>query len=699
MVIDPYAACPCGSGKKFKWCCQPIYADIGKAFQQDEEGQHDTALRLLDQVTASHPDNPEAWGRKAELLYQNDKPDEAEAALQKALDLNPNYPYGLFLRGQFRLREGELPGALILLRKAADLYDPAARDILGHLYMVIFDSEMKLNHPVAARAAADLSLRADPSNAELAKGIETVFGPNNPNLPATAKQKHTYRSLPASAPAERRAAWDRALSGAATGKLADAASAYTQLTQEDERDAAAWYNLGLTQAWQGQNAAAVAALERYVALEPDEIAAAQAWALAEVLRCGQGMEDLADHVEHSVTVGLRDPQQFVNWLGDLQKQGLLTGAQVNQEEGMLMAVILEPPPPALTPELAAKQSPRIGAMCILMGNILRLWHINHDSLQRTVETMRAKLGPVLAGEPYAARGPVKFHELLNDAIPLLRGDTPEEDRLRQSSEHFAKHFEEQWSRRPLKSLGNVSPLDAAGDPTRRKKLRGVLQFLEECATSVKLQYDFGRLRQRLGLADGAPSPEGQAEATADIVAMPATELAALNVETLAEPQLEQAFLAAQKLEARELAGKFAQTLVTRPIRGDKPDRYPWHNHLVQLALNQGDLDAALDRVNAGEQDDCANNEGRRRNDYELRRAQVHAKRGEFDQAQDVFDRLIARVPAELRFRASAAEALLSAKQAPRALRYAEAGLAEARKQNSRDFEGHFQELTEAAKRV
>ena len=23
-VADPYAACPCGSGQKFKWCCQKI---------------------------------------------------------------------------------------------------------------------------------------------------------------------------------------------------------------------------------------------------------------------------------------------------------------------------------------------------------------------------------------------------------------------------------------------------------------------------------------------------------------------------------------------------------------------------------------------------------------------------------------------------------------------------------------------------
>ena len=66
--MDLYDPCPCGSGKKFKWCCQPIYADIEKAFRQDDDGQHDAALQTLDNLAKEHGGNPEVWGRKAELL-------------------------------------------------------------------------------------------------------------------------------------------------------------------------------------------------------------------------------------------------------------------------------------------------------------------------------------------------------------------------------------------------------------------------------------------------------------------------------------------------------------------------------------------------------------------------------------------------------------------------------------------------------
>src|SRR6266540_1438775 len=99
MPLDPYASCPCGSGKKFKWCCQPIHTELARAFEQDAQGQHEAALRIVEGVIARHPDNPEPYGQKARLLFQLERPEEADNALQKALDLSPNYPFGHFLRG------------------------------------------------------------------------------------------------------------------------------------------------------------------------------------------------------------------------------------------------------------------------------------------------------------------------------------------------------------------------------------------------------------------------------------------------------------------------------------------------------------------------------------------------------------------------------------------------------------------------
>jgi tetratricopeptide (TPR) repeat protein len=172
----------------------------------------------------------------------------------------------------------------------------------------------------------------------------------------------------------------------------------------------------------------------------------------------------------------------------------------------------------------------------------------------------------------------------------------------------------------------------------------------------------------------------------------------LDAKSLPEEDLDRAYRSAQKLDAQDLALRFARELVSRPAKPDHLDRFPSYAYLVQRALTDGDKVAALDYVDEGEKFDCEHNEGRRRNDYELRRGQVLSKLGDTQSALDVFSRLIARVPSELRFRGAAAESMLAAKQASFALQFADEALKKAREMNDRDSEQYFQELAGAARK-
>jgi tetratricopeptide (TPR) repeat protein len=691
MALDPYDACPCGSGKKFKWCCQPIHVLVSKAFQQDAEGQHEAALRTMDEVAAQNPGNPEVWGRKAQLLYQMDKVEEAETTLQKAFEINPDYAFGHFLRGKFRQFEGEIKGALLEFRKAAERYDPQARELLAQIQMHIADCELKMNRPVAARAAVEMAARLAPNQPEVRQSLEPLFGKDS-RLPECARREYRFEPLAASAAPAQRAAWDMALAQAATGKLEDAARAFEQFIKDQGDAAAAKYNLGLVRAWQGNNQAALETLESYVNLEPDEGKAAAAWALAEVLRCGQGMEEQADYVEHYAVMPLRNPQSFVHVLQGLERERLLIGVQVNQEEGMLSGILLEKVQ-TLTPEMAARATPRLAASLLMVGPMVRLWNVNRKGLDEALEEIQKRAGAAL-GEAQIFRGPAHFTDILSEGVVFPLNAADEAEGKSRMADACARYLEEQWVHRPLQSLNQIPPVDAAGHAPLRKKLCGVILFLQDCAAAGGVAYDFDRLRRKLGLLGAAPAATGEL----DVSAMSAAELAALSIDSLTDDQIEQAYQAALKLDARDLAGQFARAIVSRPPRPDKADRFPYFLHLIQLALAEGHTDLALDHVNAGEKADCENNEGRRRNDYELRRGQIHARRGEIETAQNVFDSLIARVPGDLRFRGSAAEAMLSAKDTVRALHFAEAGLEQARKQNDRDMENYFKELAAAARK-
>jgi hypothetical protein len=279
-----------------------------------------------------------------------------------------------------------------------------------------------------------------------------------------------------------------------------------------------------------------------------------------------------------------------------------------------------------------------------------------------------------------------------------RNATSQDDAVQRMREGFEKFYEEVWLHRPLKSIGNVPPIDAVGSGVMRKKLRGALQLLRECGELTKYPYDFDRLYRKLGLLEGVPAPAATGAAGPDIASMSAAELAGLKTDALSAAELDLIYQTAMKLDAKDIAGVLAAQLVERPAYPERPDRYPLYQLLINQALAQSNLDAALDHVNAGEADDCKNNEGKRRNEYELRRAQVHAKRGEYDDAERVYDGLIARLPTEINYRVNAAETMLSSRQSAKALKYAKEGLAAAQKANNRDLEGHFKELLAAAQK-
>jgi tetratricopeptide (TPR) repeat protein len=335
---------------------------------------------------------------------------------------------------------------------------------------------------------------------------------------------------------------------------------------------------------------------------------------------------------------------------------------------------------------------RLGAHMLIIGGQMRLSNIDAEALERARDAFRRDADLALMQVRKEVR-PASFSDVLSGALVFPVRAASEAEAARGVREQVQQYFANTWPQLPRKSLGGAKPVDAVGDPQLRKKLAGIVQFLEDCANigGRKSGYDFGELRQHLGI--GRSGSGG-----GDVAAMETAELATLQTDGLSDEQLEQAFQAAQRQDARDLAERFARALVARPPRPDRPDRYPWFAHLITQALGAGATDAALDHVNEGEKFDCEHNEGRRRNDYELRRAQVHAKRGEAEQAADVFERLIQRAPGELRYRAQAAEALLGARQGARALQFAEGGLAQAREKQDRDSEQHFQELVAAAKK-
>jgi len=728
MPLDPYISCPCGSGKKFKWCCASYYPEVERALALEQQSQHEAALAAMKELTKNHADKAAVWGYYAQFLYNSGQGEKAEEAVSQALKLNPNFGMAQFLRAQFRENEGELIGALLLYRKAAEGYDPEAHDALTNVYLKIYQLETMMNRPVAAHAALERAVHFQPGVAELREQLDGEFGEESP-LPLAVRKKYTFR--PTAKP----------LSPAlATGKLSDARTAFEQLTALTPDDPAAWFDLGVVLAWLGEQPRAVEALQKSIDLETDDHRAEEAGALIEVLRCGHGMEADADHLAHGFIMPIREANAVMQMLQAWGKSGKLRGVRSDQERGVIMGVIVEELPSLLA--VGSSTLARIAAKLIVAGGAIRVSHPNRESSARVADEIRTLL-QLAVEAPQETTTPISFGDVPLEALaqPIQTTDlTVTETKLRDHARNF---FENVWIHRPLKALAGNSPLDAVGSSLIRKRVFGVVKFVEDCFKAVEPHkqvgeqlipidvYSFDALRHKLGLeyitadppkvnvppepiaaapaptpAVSAPAPAVEAKPAApaaparrEIAAMNAGELAGLDLAALSVDELEQAMRAALKLDAKELAVAFAQAGVLKPFDRSKPDRYPLYAAAITGASVAGELAKAVELAEQGEKYDAEHNGGSRGVDFSLKRAQLFVKMKDVDKAVVAFDSIITRHPDEGKFYTVAAEEMLRLKSGANALSFAERGLAKAKEQNNRDLQGHCEELIGAAKRT
>jgi tetratricopeptide (TPR) repeat protein len=696
MEKNPYAPCPCGSGKKFKWCCHALYLELGRAEKLLANGQIEAALNVFDRLIQDHPGHAILWVHKAETLLDLDRKEEAEQALDRALEINPDLAPAYYLRGTFRMQEGEYPGALHLFRQAARLAPPSDRLFMHKVYHEIYRCEVLNRRLYAALAAAEIALRYNPTDTDLREHVHSVFTPGNARYPESACQLPAYLPPPQSIQPSASATWTKAISLASEGRLEEALQSFEQLAEENPEEPATWFNLGLCRATLGQNSAALEALDRYVALVPDDESAVKAWKIAEVLRFAVGMTAESDWITHYALFEVLDPEALYHEMST-DFRCLL----VNVESGnSAVGLVLDRPFDKNARIHASFELPKV--LCRFQWMVpvgyLVLTSLRREACEEGRAYLESLAGSALRLVDTGERTS-DFLEVPSDSLLFLSApglSKEQADKFRHEVVHA--RFETEWLNRPLRSLGGVAPVDATGHPILRRKLMAAVDFLEEMTECFQAgAYDFDRLRHKLGLPTRRPVGVSQ-EGIRDISALNVAELAALPVEDLSDSDLASAFQASRRLDAQELAGRFAEAIVNRPPTEATRDRFPYYTHLAQLAGEQDDFVRAREWVEAGMRYDCEHNEGRRRNDYDLRLAQLFTRAGQFDEAEAAYNRLTERTPSDLDLLGNAAEAMLQARRQTQAADFAQRGLGAAKAKGDRDRAAYFEELLAAARR-
>jgi tetratricopeptide (TPR) repeat protein len=113
MSIDTYAICPCGSGKKIKFCtkCKDSVSDLDEILKMIEGGQVVPALDRLSNVLSEHPDAAWALAVRGRLLLDLREYESLSENAERFIRLQPSNPLALTQGAAAKLFRGEVDSA------------------------------------------------------------------------------------------------------------------------------------------------------------------------------------------------------------------------------------------------------------------------------------------------------------------------------------------------------------------------------------------------------------------------------------------------------------------------------------------------------------------------------------------------------------------------------------------------------------
>lgn len=694
MRFDAYAPCPCGSGKKVKFCSPRSLDQVAEMLDLLNTRQVPAARRILEKIVAE-PDKPECLSMfcsvlDAQIHLAEGELDKAASKLEETIERYPAYGMPHDLIGGLALDTGNYHEALDELKAALACYPPEATVQRLHALFGVGRCHLLLGRPMAAWAAWQQALKIDPSFQPAQSAItEAIIG--NELLPAFLRQGARLKSPDELAVFndERRKRWDQALTKEIDWHVDDLVMAFDFLTQDDPSDLAAWHNLALARAWVGDNVGAIEALEQYVRRESDFDAAASAWDLAEVLRFGADAGDLCDARQFIAVYEIVNLQAVVESLQSSKQ--LITLSTGPQERPIAFWVDKAPPAPN-EPHLLGGPPRRLAQVLLAQTQI----NLVASSAEALAECRR-QLAPILGDaarfveEVDTPRNPQSLD--IEPMLVLVYNEMPEEERRNLWRAEAEDHFESKWIHRPLKALSGLSPIDAAQSPEFKKRLEGVVRYRERNFARYDTGYDFDRLRNKLGLElSGPPVTKPHS-----LSASNAEQLAKLNPSELSDEELETAYRTANNLDVPVTALRIGRELTRRPALQAKLETVSVFRRLIVDRIENHKLDEARTLLVEAEKVDSVQHDGDHADMFASLRAKLHLAEGKSDDALEVLRKRIDAEPDNLDLLAQGVESLLRADQYKAALELAELGLKRSDEYRKRDFRDQFKEYQAAAK--
>jgi tetratricopeptide (TPR) repeat protein len=601
-VAEPYAPCPCGSGQKFKWCCQKVEAVAQRAQRLFESGQVQGAFEALDEGLRKEPDSPLLLIRKAAYRIHRKDIEGAQEPLRRLVRKAPGHLAAQSLLPRLVLEtEGPQAGAA-QFQQALSSVDRERRPALAEVARVVAAFLAESGFYPAALKHLELEEQLAPDGGRQSESPRRAIE-GNAGIAAWLKNSYRLAEPPQGLPTE---AWQRfaeALGWAREG-LWNAAAAAFELLSSGGKLPEADRNLGLCRLWTGDHAAALPALRRWVARAGATPEAVDIEALCQQITPA-GPDDTIEQVQ--LIWPLRDRERLLEILREDPKvhpegRGPIDPAQADSPEVEQFG-LLDRPPIAAGRGLSPSAIPRYMGRVLVGQEIAALESFDDGRLNALSERFTTLAGSTIVpahprtkvlGKVVRANVALTWEWFLPEGL-----ERDEVDRL--NREQGAAIIRDVWPRTPIPSLGGRTAAAVAAGGNGAVPLRAAVFSLELSPESWRDEVDFPALRASLGIG---PEPEIDPE-TVDLAQLHLARLNLVPVDRLSDQRLVALYDRARRTMQLDALERSARRLIERPSVAvlAKLESFVLYTDMVSLMAARGRTAEALQWLDRGRQAD------------------------------------------------------------------------------------------------
>jgi tetratricopeptide (TPR) repeat protein len=604
MPLSPYDPCPCGSGKKLKFCCQSIADEMDRALRLMDGHQPRVALHELENLARKNPQNPWVGTTRALILLELNEATTARDILRALLEHQPDHEFAIVLFAAATFQADGLDVAKKAIHRAflrgAKKF-PSMVSGLAATMAVILGQRHRL---IAAREHLALALRLAPEDRRQELFVQLIECDGNESVPYPLRGTHILPQIGGSEELQKEVR--KAQKYAAIGCWDTAADLFLAQTRETTDSAELWHSVGLCRAWDGDEKSAGDALHRAAQLYSDAHVAA-------AVEC-ETMAQLFDRITTTDVIDICTHEGRIQSIGRLltvlDEQPRFHRIPVPQ------AMAEEPNPPVAAyqildrpqwsgddfSQLTLDTMPKFQAhvsiydavpdsdeppMLYLTGDrgadLEDARSILESSSAGLIEWRTDKPQPEVTGAIPTEAQPLRWRWSLPDKTPILRS--------RELKNLQWRHvLDDVWPNAVQAALGGRSPNDAASDPQRHVALTAAIYVLDSHCQQQGYELNLDDMLSRFGRP---PLPPIEVADGPQLSQLSVLQMHRLPIESLSDVQLVSVVNRALLTHHDRFLHRVLQVAVARPECAKELDMPRIHRALVELGSKHGRREEAL----------------------------------------------------------------------------------------------------------